>query len=280
MKRICLAIATALVAALCAAVSASAANGAAATPVASASSGQLGTLYVGFAVSKFYVQRTKLYAKGTKIAVLTGLDGTQQVQRTPFAAPVKASKSRGLASAGAATRTCSVLNLNLGPTHLALLGLIVDLDKIVLTITANSEGGILGGLLCGLAGSGGLLPGGLTGAPTTPAPTPRTLSTTASKLTQAAKATGLAQGRGYVIPLEVSTTRQQMSTYALPPVPAGVCTVLDLPLGPLDLNLLGLMVHLDATEVRITADPAGGLLGGLLCGLAGGAPTVPTTPGG
>jgi hypothetical protein len=288
MKRFCLAASTLLVAGLFAgfATAAGSSSSSATAPAVSSASGQLGTLYVGFAVSKFFVQGKTLFARGTKIATLTGLDGTQRVQRTPFVTPVKTSKGRVLASA---TRTCSVLNLNLGPTHLALLGLIVDLDKIVLTITANSEGGLLGGLLCGLAGGGGLLPG-IGGA--APAPTPRTLSATASRLTQAAKTTGLAQGRGYLIPLEVTTTRRTASVQALPPVPAGVCTVLDLPLGPLDLNLLGLMVHLDATEVRITADPAGGLLGSLLCSLAGGAPTTPvptpttptttttTTPGG
>ena len=64
------------------------------------------------------------------------------------------------------------------------------------------------------------------------------------------------------------------------PGAGGACQILDLTLGPLDLNLLGLMVHLDATELRITADPTGGLLGSLLCSLAGGvkAPTTPTTP--
>jgi hypothetical protein len=63
---------------------------------------------------------------------------------------------------------------------------------------------------------------------------------------------------------------------ALPPVPAGICTVLDLPIDPLDLNLLGLLVHLDRTQLRITADPNGGLLGSLLCSIAGG-PAVATT---
>jgi hypothetical protein len=54
--------------------------------------------------------------------------------------------------------------------------------------------------------------------------------------------------------------------------PLAICTVLDLTLGPLDLNLLGLMVHLDRVHLLITADSNGGLLGGLLCpGLAGGA---------
>jgi hypothetical protein len=47
------------------------------------------------------------------------------------------------------------------------------------------------------------------------------------------------------------------------------CQVLNLTLGPLELNLLGLMVHLDQVVLNITANPAGGVLGQLLCSLAG-----------
>lgn len=50
----------------------------------------------------------------------------------------------------------------------------------------------------------------------------------------------------------------------------GTCNVLDLTLGPLDLNLLGLEVHLDQVHLVINANPSGGLLGQLLCSLAGG----------
>ena len=49
----------------------------------------------------------------------------------------------------------------------------------------------------------------------------------------------------------------------------GVCQILTLSLGPLDLDLLGLVVHLDEVNLDISADPAGGLLGELLCGLLG-----------
>ena len=56
---------------------------------------------------------------------------------------------------------------------------------------------------------------------------------------------------------------------------AQICQVLDLTLGPLDLSLLGLIVHLDEVHLDIDADPAGGLLGQLLCGLAGGVPPTP-----
>jgi hypothetical protein len=44
---------------------------------------------------------------------------------------------------------------------------------------------------------------------------------------------------------------------------------LDLTLGPVDLNLLGLLVLLDTVHLTITADSEGRLLGSLLCSLAG-----------
>jgi hypothetical protein len=52
-----------------------------------------------------------------------------------------------------------------------------------------------------------------------------------------------------------------------PPPQAG-CTILELQLGPLDLNLLGLHVHLDQVNLLIEAHPGQGLLGDLLCAIA------------
>ena len=50
---------------------------------------------------------------------------------------------------------------------------------------------------------------------------------------------------------------------------AGTCQILNLVLGPLDLNLLGLMVHLNQVVLNITAQSgAGNLLGNLLCTVA------------
>jgi hypothetical protein len=46
---------------------------------------------------------------------------------------------------------CSIVDLLLGPLHLDLLGLIVDLNQIHLQITADPNGGILGSLLCSIA---------------------------------------------------------------------------------------------------------------------------------
>jgi len=56
---------------------------------------------------------------------------------------------------------------------------------------------------------------------------------------------------------------------ALAPAALITCPILHLDLGPLDLNLLGLVVHLDEVVLDITAGPgAGNLLGNLLCGVA------------
>jgi len=49
-----------------------------------------------------------------------------------------------------------------------------------------------------------------------------------------------------------------------------VCDILHLTLGPLDLDLLGLVVHLDQVNLDITAvSGAGNLLGNLLCAITG-----------
>jgi len=55
----------------------------------------------------------------------------------------------------------------------------------------------------------------------------------------------------------------------LPPI-AGACQVLNLVLGPINLNLLGLSVRTNQINLRIDAVPgAGNLLGNLLCGITG-----------
>ena len=49
--------------------------------------------------------------------------------------------------------TCDILTLNLGPLHLDVLGLVVDLNRVILTITAEQgPGNLLGNLLCAVAG--------------------------------------------------------------------------------------------------------------------------------
>jgi hypothetical protein len=217
------------------------------------------SVQVHFVVAKFVTRGKQLVAIGRTIATYQTSEGAYSTVK-PFAANVlRVRAARGMSSVRtvqSATRICDVLNLTLGPLHLELLGLIVDLNRVVLTIKADSNGGLLGGLLCGLAGTAGATPA------------------TAAQLTKVAQASGLAGANGpsFTVPLQTAAPGTQQA--------AAVCTVLDLTLGPLDLNLLGLMVHLgggatgtDPVHLTITADPTKGLLGSLLCSLAGGLPT-------
>jgi hypothetical protein len=53
----------------------------------------------------------------------------------------------------AAQASCGILNLVLGPLHLDLLGLVLDLNQVVLDLTAQTgAGNLLGNLLCALTG--------------------------------------------------------------------------------------------------------------------------------
>jgi hypothetical protein len=65
-------------------------------------------------------------------------------------------------------------------------------------------------------------------------------------------------------------TQEQLAPDAPQAAAALSCQILDLVLGPLDLDLLGLQVHLDTVHLNITAvGGPGNLLGNLLCAVAG-----------
>ncbi len=68
-----------------------------------------------------------------------------------------------------------------------------------------------------------------------------------------------------------SVTEPITRAVSLPVTPLqATCEILDLQLGPLDLDLLGLVIHLDQVVLTITAEQGpGNLLGNLLCAIAG-----------
>jgi hypothetical protein len=67
-----------------------------------------------------------------------------------------------------------------------------------------------------------------------------------------------------------SRSVSQAQTFDVNQINAVGCEVLDLVLGPLDLDLLGLVVHLDRVVLNITAVPgAGNLVGNLICAIVG-----------
>jgi hypothetical protein len=96
----------------------------------------------------------------TAIGTFTGsVDGGAPVT-TQATSVVQAANGKPLAAgtaapaaAAAAAGTCSILDLTLGPLHLDLLGLVVDLNQVHLQITAEQgSGNLLGNLLCAVAG--------------------------------------------------------------------------------------------------------------------------------
>jgi hypothetical protein len=87
---------------------------------------------------------------GTLNAV-TAVTGTVTNTVTGVVTPVSTT-ARIPVTALQANGTCSILDLTLGPLHLDLLGLVVDLNQVHLTITGQTgPGNLLGNLLCGLA---------------------------------------------------------------------------------------------------------------------------------
>jgi hypothetical protein len=210
------------------------------------------TVQVKIVINRFVRQGRRIVAQGAVIGRYQSAERTDVVRKA-FTARLKP----GRVSYASAARICNVLELDLRMLHLEVLGLIIDLSRLHLTITADSEGGLLGALFCSIAG--------------TSRASAAKLRRTATKMTRAARQQGFdRQG--------VSDFRVQVAPI-LQQAPGQICTVLDLVLGPLDLNLLGLMIHLDRVRLTITADPNGGILGSLLCSLAGGpGPPPPPAP--
>jgi hypothetical protein len=78
--------------------------------------------------------------------------------------------------------------------------------------------------------------------------------------------TSFTSNTGHVTSLGSPITRNDRVTGA---APANVCRILNLVLGPLHLNLLGLVVNLNRVHLTITAVRGpGNLLGNLLCAVA------------
>src|SRR5918993_3637504 len=108
------------------------------------------TVVGNLAITRFAIRNGELIAVGTLTATVTNtLTGVVRTIVAPISLPVTS-----------ATGTCEILHLVLGPLSLNLLGLQIDLNQVVLDITAVPGGGLLGDLLCAVAG---LLDGGLLG---------------------------------------------------------------------------------------------------------------------
>ena len=107
--------------------------------------GPTGTTFSGiFQLQRFAVDQGNLVASGLLTGVLTTVTA---------AGTTTTSVARTVTMPAAVTQaTCDILHLDLGPLDLNILGLQIDLSRIVLDITAQSgAGNLLGNLLCAVA---------------------------------------------------------------------------------------------------------------------------------
>jgi hypothetical protein len=192
-------------------------------------------------IKKFVATRAGLTALGTQTATLAGASARKQVTLSV-----------------AKSSSCSILTLNLKQLNLQLLGLNLVTGEINLRITGRTDG-TLGQLFCRLAR-------GLKIASATASHTARAVAATLNRRLRHRPMHALrVQAR---LPIVTADAAQA----------APSCKVLDLILGPLNLDLLGLVVDLygptntQPVQVHVTADPTGGVLGAVFCKLAFGQP--------
>lgn len=95
-----------------------------------------------FNLASFAVRDGQVVAVGTLSGVLTSATGVVGSVVSNVALPTAVGQT-----------ACDILHLDIGPIALNLLGLQVDLSRIVLDITAQAgAGNLLGNLLCAVAG--------------------------------------------------------------------------------------------------------------------------------
>ena len=213
-------------------------------------------LDVDVRIQKFQVQGTQVVAKGVARAGLRDAGGTLSTATKPVTFQVRGGGTGG---------SCRVLTLKLDTLQLELLGLRVDTSAVNLRITGARTGGVLGQLFCRLARG-------------------IRLNRAALQQDAAASLNRRMSGRpmraiafsAKVRPSD-QPAQQPATARAAQAAPApGSCQVLDLILGPLNLDLLGLRVDLyggtptEPVRVLITANPARGVLGQVFCRLAAG----------
>jgi len=207
--------------------------------IPSASQAATQTLTMKAKITRFQASGNKLTARG----ILTGTLGSGS-QTTKDTAPI-----RFQVSARRTGRRCDILTLNLQQLYLELLGAQVQTSAINLELYAT-RGAILGNLFCALSRAQVRLP------------------RIAAAMNRKLGKNGLP-----VMAAEAPVNANAAQTQSGPS-----CQVLKLILGPLHLNLLGLNVDLygqtksDPVVVTIDALPDKGLLGQILCSLAGGSP--------
>ena len=127
-------------------------------PVTGAVQGKEKNTFAGtVSISRFDIQDEKLVAIGQLTGTVIDKHGNSvRTIVTNVVMPVANATGAGADAASCDSAVemqaaCDILNLVLGPLHLDLLGLVIDLNQVVLNITAQpGAGNLLGNLLCAI----------------------------------------------------------------------------------------------------------------------------------
>jgi hypothetical protein len=117
-----------------------------------------GTVNGTLTITKFKHQNGGINAIGSFAGSITDAAGVVHQVNQAVSLPVQSINGHSLGATSSASTdavtaaSCTILDLVLGPLHLDLLGLVVDLNQVHLTITADQgAGNLLGNLLCAVA---------------------------------------------------------------------------------------------------------------------------------
>ena len=207
-------------------------------------------LKLGVSATRFVVRGDDVIARGPVLARAVRADGTTDTLRERARFKVKP------------THRCRIIKLHLAPLFLNLLGLEARTSTIDLKATGDRRR-TLGRLFCRL--SSGITLG-----------KHRLAKRTARSLNRSLHGRPL-RFLSFTAPLRAGEPigGSQTAEGAVPPPSPDSCEILHLLLGPLHLDLIGLIVDLhgerktDPVKVLVTADPNGGELGSLLCPSSG-----------
>jgi hypothetical protein len=219
-----------------------------------------GTVSASVVVNRFRAIGRKVVGLGTATSTYTDANGVKSVKRKHFWMSIRSHRTVQQSST-----VCQILFLEIGEVDLTLAGLHAFLraanpdEPIRLRLQADDAGGILGRLFCQLASAQATLA------------TKKQARLAARLMTRRVHRTTILRAKATIY------APNQSSGTGLASSPRNLlvdeCPVLHLVLGPVHLELLGLIADLNKVVLDLTAVP-GTLLGNIFCQLV----TPPPSP--
>lgn len=238
------------------------------TATAAPTSKVVGTVSTRLTIDHFRAKGRRLIGQGTVVSKWRTVSGRVTTKRKHFRLQVRGSRAM------AAEEQCNILFLEIGDLDLILAGLHVTLhafnpdEPVRLQLSAIRENGLLGRLFCDLVNGGGMVRTVKQAQTIAKLLNKRLHRTTIMRVS--AVIYGPGNGRSAASTGDLTQQGSLLQT-------EDECQVLHLILGPVHLDLLGLVLDLNKVVLDLSAIP-GTLLGDIFCQLVGGPPPPPPPP--